>query len=195
MFARTEKRKLSIRGDDYEYTLKRRPYTKHIRLSIGRDGALSVSAPATYPIFLLKIFLGRRFDWIIKNIERLKNNPSILAVKHSELEKSQYKKQTKILVKSRLEYFNQFYYHLLGVKFIYHRISIRNQKSRWGSCSSAKNLNFNYRLCLLSPELADYIIAHELCHTKEMNHSPAFWQLVARLIPDYKFRQKLLKKI
>lgn len=189
MFVRTEKRNLKIRGNDYEYTLKRRPYTRSIRLSIERDGTLSVSIPATYPIFLLKIFLIRRYEWITKNLERLKNNPSILAIKHSRSEQSEYKKQTKILVNERLKYFNQFY------NFSYQRVAIRNQKSRWGSCSSKGNLNFNYRLCLLPASLADYIIVHELCHLKEMNHSKAFWSLVAKELPDYKNRQKVLKKI
>jgi len=75
------------------------------------------------------------------------------------------------------------------------RVAIRNQKSRWGSCSSQKNLNFNYRLCLLPSDIAEYIIVHELCHLQEMNHSVKFWRLVEKTIPDYKFRQKRLKKI
>lgn len=70
--------------------------------------------------------------------------------------------------------------------FKYNRITIRGQKTRWGSCSSNRNLNFNWRLMQAPPEAVDYIIIHELCHLKEMNHSAAFWELVARYCPQYK---------
>ncbi|MDD5749621.1 MAG: SprT family zinc-dependent metalloprotease [Patescibacteria group bacterium] len=189
MTIKTEQRKIKIQGLDYPYTLRRRPYTRTLRLSLAQDGSLTVTVPSLYPIFLLKKFLISRFDWIAKNVEKIKSNPSIFGLRHTELQVRQYKKQTRILVKSRLEYFNQFY------GFSYRRVAIRNQKSRWGSCSTDKNLNFNYRLCLLPPEIADYIIVHELCHTREMNHSPAFWQLVAKTIPDYKIRKANLRKI
>ena len=75
----------------------------------------------------------------------------------------------------------------------YGRITIRNQRSRWGSCSSQGNLNFNCLLMLSPPEVIDYVVAHELCHRKEMNHSPKFWAEVERVMPDYKQRQKWLK--
>ncbi len=93
-----------------------------------------------------------------------------------------------IHIKERLEFFNNFY------GYQYNRISIRNQKSRWGSCSSKKNLNFNYKILFLPPEICDYIVVHELCHLKELNHSRFFWDLVFKTIPDYKeIRKKLLK--
>jgi predicted metal-dependent hydrolase len=80
---------------------------------------------------------------------------------------------------------------LVGVQ--YGRITIRNQKTRWGSCSSKGNLNFNCLLMLAPPEVLDYVIVHELCHRKEMNHSPRFWSEVAKVIPDYKKHEKWLK--
>ena len=72
------------------------------------------------------------------------------------------------IAKNRLEFFNQFY------NFKYNKISIKDTKSRWGSCSSAGNLNFNYRIFLLEPEQMDYVIIHEMCHLQEMNHSKKF---------------------
>ena len=80
-------------------------------------------------------------------------------------------------------------------RFKFNRIAIRDQKTRWGSCSSKKNLNFNYRIVFLTEEVAIYLIVHELCHLEEMNHSPAFWKIVEELCPDYKNLRRELKKI
>lgn len=73
------------------------------------------------------------------------------------------------------------------------RITIRSQKTRWGSCSSKGGLNFNWRLYLAPPEILDYVVVHELCHLVEMNHSKAFWDLVGSILPDYKEREQWLK--
>ena len=92
------------------------------------------------------------------------------------------------LVKNRVEYFNQFY------KFHYNKISIKNQKTRWGSCSKKGNLNFNYKIIFLPKELQDYLIVHELCHLKEFNHSKKFWDLVKLKIPNLNQVSKMLRK-
>ena len=89
------------------------------------------------------------------------------------------KEYARSFVKSRIEHFNGFY----GFKI--NRIAIRNQRSRWGSCSKKSNLNFNYKILFLKPELADYLLVHELCHLGEFNHSKRFWALVEKTIPDY----------
>jgi len=189
MYQKISQQNLNISGQNYHYKLCRKKRVKYLRLAVGHDGALTLTVPIVYPMFLINKFLNSRRDWIIQALVKKKINPSLLAVRHSETQIKEYKKIARGLVEERLNYFNQFY------NFKYHRISIRNQSSRWGSCSSHQNLNFNYRVAILPAELADYIIAHELCHLQEMNHSPRFWQLVAKAIPDYKGRQKKLKKI
>ncbi|MDP3883302.1 MAG: M48 family metallopeptidase [Candidatus Staskawiczbacteria bacterium] len=89
------------------------------------------------------------------------------------------REQARIFVENRLSHFNKHY------NFEINRIAIKNASSRWGSCSSKKNLNFNYKIIYLRPELADYLIVHELCHLGELNHSKRFWALVKETIPDY----------
>ena len=76
----------------------------------------------------------------------------------------------------------------------YGMISIREQKTRWGSCSSKGNLNFNWKLILMPEEILDYVVVHELAHRKEMNHSRAFWAIVEQVLPDYQERRDWLKK-
>ena len=84
------------------------------------------------------------------------------------------------------------YAPLVGVT--YGRITIRNQRSRWGSCSSKGNLNFNCLLMLAPPEVIDSVVVHELCHRKEMNHSDKFYSEVLRVFPDYWNCHKWLKE-
>ncbi len=100
-----------------------------------------------------------------------------------------YKEQARELVRQKIEYWNTFYGFKIG------KIYIKNQKTRWGSCSSRGNMNFNYRIVLLPAHLADYIIVHELCHLGEFNHSKKFWDLVGQTIPDYSFAVDELKRL
>ena len=100
-----------------------------------------------------------------------------------------HKEQAREIVLQRLEHFNQHYNLTFG------RISIRNQRRRWGSCSSKGNLNFNYRIATLPSHLSDYIIVHELCHRGQFNHSQKFWDLVGETLPNYEALQVELKKI
>lgn len=74
----------------------------------------------------------------------------------------------------------------------FNRVAIRNQRRRWGSCTSKGNLNFSYRLVFLPKELCDYVVVHELCHLKELNHGPAFWTEVGKVLPNY---PTLIKKL
>lgn len=107
----------------------------------------------------------------------------------SKTEYTKHKEAARELVLRRLSFFNQFYGYKIG------KIAIRNQKSRWGSCSTKGNLNFNYKLAIIPSHLADYVIVHELCHLGEFNHSQKFWDLVAKTMPDYKKMRDELKHI
>ena len=98
------------------------------------------------------------------------------------------REQARRFVISRVNYFNQFY------NFKINRIAIKNQSTRWGSCSSKGNLNFNYKIMYLRKELADYLIVHELCHLGQLNHSKAFWALVKQQIPNFVEVNKELRR-
>ena len=99
-----------------------------------------------------------------------------------------HKERALWLAENRIGYFNSFY------NFEINRITIKKQKTRWGSCSKKRNLNFNYKIVFLPQRLADYLVVHELCHLGEMNHSRNFWKLVAKTIPDYSKLNKQLKR-
>jgi predicted metal-dependent hydrolase len=79
--------------------------------------------------------------------------------------------------------------------FEFRAVTIRNQKTRWGSCSRRGNLSFNWRILLLDSRAQDYLIVHEICHLAEFNHSPRFWALVARTVPDYAAIRRAMKQI
>lgn len=107
----------------------------------------------------------------------------------SRLHYLRHKEVAREYIHTRIAYWNQHY----GCQL--RKVFIKNHKSRWGSCSSRGNLNFNYRLLFLPPHLVDYVIVHELCHLQEMNHSKKFWELVALAFPNYKALRKELRAI
>lgn len=99
-----------------------------------------------------------------------------------------YRQKASEIIHDRLEHFNTHY------GLAYQKVSFRNQKTRWGSCSPQGNLNFNWRLVLAPIEVLDYVVVHELCHLIHMNHSAQFWSVVAQTLPDHPSRRKWLKE-
>jgi predicted metal-dependent hydrolase len=165
--------------EEIQYTLRRNARSRSVRISIhGRDEII-VSAPRFVSEAFIERFVASRARWIEGKLRELKDLPDHLFIKSNKKDFEKYKAAARGLASSRLAHFNQFY------GFTYKKISIRNQKTRWGSCSRTGTLSFNYKIALLPPKLADYIIVHELCHLGEMNHSKKFWALIARTVPDY----------
>lgn len=131
---------------------------------------------------------GRKVKRLVRRrVRRTRSRHSWTAAEKQHY--ADHKEAARALCHERLAYWNTLY------NLSYNRVSIRNTRSRWGSCSSKRNLNFNYRILFLPPELQDYLIVHELCHLQEMNHAAGFWSLVAQQIPDYKARVRALKTI
>ncbi len=131
----------------------------------------------------LNNLIGRRF--VIRRVRRTRRANR----RGSNAQYLKYKEKARILVENRISEFNKFYNYKIN------RIAIRNQRTRWGSCSKHGNLNFNYKLALIPEKLVDYVIVHEICHLGEFNHSKNFWDLVEKTIPDYKTRREELMKI
>jgi predicted metal-dependent hydrolase len=181
-----KKRKISLGGRDIEYTLKKIRNAKSVRLAIHADGRFVISAPKWYPMYVINKFIEEKSQWIL---DKIKNIDFVEFERRSILEEEKYRRSiglARAVVKSRLEFFNRHY------GFSYNRVSIKNQKTCWGSCSQKGNLNFNYNIINLSEEQRDYVIVHELCHLQELNHSRAFWNLVSKTTPQYrKIREEL----
>ena len=153
---------------------------KTIGLEI-RDGKLIVRAPYRVPQYEINALINRKRAWIVSHLEasrrREEERTSVPPLTREELEE---------LARQALEYIPpkaKEYARQMGVTF--RRITIRNQRTRWGSCSAKGNLNFNCLLMLASREAVDCVIVHELAHLKEMNHSDRFYREVLRVYPDY----------
>ncbi len=164
-----------------DYTLVRSD-RKSISIRIKPDGQVEVRCPRRMSGAAVQTFVDSKRDWILGHLAKL---TPVQRLTDRELEA--LRKQTRALIEQRVSH----YAPMVGVT--YGRIAIRAQHTRWGSCSAKGNLNFNCLLALTPPEVLDYVVVHELCHRKELNHSPRFWQAVEQLLPDYKRSRAWLK--
>ena len=171
------------------HTIRTSTRAKRLSISVRQTGEVALIVPVGSSIRTAEKFLKKKMKWVMKKLDFFKK----MKVRHPELKvlKSQNKKAeveaARVLVKNLIQKHNE------QDRFRYNRISIKNHRSRWGSCSSKRNLNFNAKIALLPSHLAEYIVVHELCHLKEMNHSRRFWQRVEGKYPQYKNARKELK--
>lgn len=112
----------------------------------------------------------------------------------SKKEYEKYKDEARKVVHEKLEIWQKFYLVNFKVELNFNRVAIKNSKTRWGSCSSKKNLNFSYKIVFLNEEEKDYLIIHELCHLQEMNHGPNFWRLVSLACPNFAILRNKLRR-
>lgn len=164
---------------------------KTVEIQVDADARVIVRAPRRVTQAYIAGLLREKEAWILKHIEEMnKRNANAAEDKAEPLTDEELHE----LADKALAYIPErvaFFAEIIGVD--YGRITIRNQRTRWGSCSSKGNLNFNCLLMLTPNEIIDYVVVHELCHRKEMNHSTAFWNEVNKVLPDYKSRVKWLK--
>ena len=168
---------------------------KTMALEINRNLEVLLRVPWMMPEDKALAFLQSRSDWLAEKLlvqkERREEEERLRAAAPEPLTNAEIQN----LAQQALQVLpgrTAFYAGQLGVT--YGRITIRNQKTRWGSCSAKGNLNYNCLLMLTPPEIQDYVVVHELCHRLEMNHSARFWNHVAGILPDYRERRAWLKK-
>lgn len=180
---------INLKNQKIDYQIKTSNRIKYMRLSIYQDGSFIITRPRGVSENIIEKFIIQKSNWIIDKIKNFSQNKPKISKIESRKIYLQYKEPARRMIENKITKLNKFY------NFKYNRISIRNQKTRWGSCSRRGNLSFSYKILFLSEYLAEYIIVHELCHLKEFNHSYKFWNLISKIIPNYLEIRKELKKI
>ncbi|MCM1159537.1 MAG: M48 family metallopeptidase [Bacteroidales bacterium] len=160
---------------------------KTLAITVTSKGELLVKVPSAMREKEIGRFLAQKRYWIYKQAKRA------LQDAQDRTDRSDEEIRTlKIQARQVLTQRTDKYKALLGVD--YQKIRIGDQKTRWGSCSSKGTISYNWHLILMPERIMDYVIVHELCHLREMNHSKRFWQLVEEILPDYASRRKWLKE-
>lgn len=179
---------LRIQDKEIKYKIRKSKKARRISIVIRPEGWVELVVPKLVPVAMGKQFLQSKRRWIADKISQVENNPGMLAWdKPGNFQK--YKPLALSVARRKIKYYNGYY------GFNVNGIFVRNQKTRWGSCSLSGNLSFNYKIVFLPERIADYLIVHELCHLGQMNHSKKFWLLVEKMLPDYKELRKSLKRL
>lgn len=182
-----------------EYEIREHTRAKYVRITLYPDGRIVLTKPKRVSQARIARFVEGKREWIaatqakiVRRVARARKlGPAIdiPKLRRGTTAHREAIEAARTLVHARLPELNAAY------GFRYGRISIRDQKTRWGSCSAKGNLNFNYKIAFLPPDLADYLLVHELCHLRKMNHAPQFWALVEKRIPEYRTLRARLKAV
>ena len=161
-----------------EYELVQNPRAKHIKISVGMGGRVTVTKPKRVSMRMVQSFLTEHETWIEEKVDAfLKahgNNKNLLADDKEHFLK--HKEEALKLCERKVKYWNR------TNNFKYKGIKVKRLRTQWGSCSSEGNLSFNYKILFLPERMRNSIIVHELCHLNEMNHSKKFWELVEKTL-------------
>ena len=173
------KKQIAIHNKKIVYTIRKSRRARRLRLAVYCDGTIVVTTPFDLKETIAEKFIKEKSKWLLDKILFFKHNRGQFITKSNRRDYLKYKGKAYDFAVDRVNYFNKIY------KFKFNQINIKNQKTRWGSCSRKGNLTFNYKIVLLPKVLSDYIIVHELCHLGEFNHSKRFWNLLKRTVPNY----------
>jgi predicted metal-dependent hydrolase len=205
--------------------LCKRRNSKNISIRVNKSGIVKVTLPYYIPYIAAKNFINKNIDWIEKkltlfNLQKntyyyLGENIRLIKKNQTDIKGFNYNfYDNNLIVETDNHYYSEedLFFEWLKARanayipnkvdefsrkygFNYNKVTIKNLTSRWGSCSNKKNLSFNLKLMYFKHEVIDYVVVHELCHLKEMNHSKKFWELVEEIIPNHKEYRKTLNKL
>lgn len=173
-------------------------YNVEVRRSKRKSAAIKITADMQIVVFVplyvsdneIERMVISKSKWIDEHMLKVQSTID----ERSKLEKITFE-QVKELADQAVEYIpKRVKYYAEKENFVYNKITIKNLVSRWGSCSTKGNLNFNCLLMLTPDYVIDYIVVHELCHLREMNHSEKFWAEVEKIMPDYQRAELWLKQ-
>ena len=207
---------------DFPYIIKNSSRAKGLRIVINSRGEVVLTKPKFVPNFIAKQFLLSKQKWVLDSLDKIsqksiskdqifyrgklyqldfKQGKSKIIIKHPKIfiyspEKNIGLRQLTYFLKKQAEIkiLDSLVKNSQRMQLEYRQVRFRDQKTRWGSCSSQKNLNFNWRLIMSPPEVLDYVVIHELAHLKHHDHSKAFWQLVENFDPDYREHRRWLNR-
>lgn len=165
-----------------------------VALEVSRDGAVKLRLPYRYPEKMALEFLERKKSWLFRAVEEVsrrnerEREAQAACPVITPAEEQAYRSRAKVILTQKADYFAK----KMGVT--YEKLTVKDQKTRWGSCSAKGNLNFNWHIILAPEPVTDYVVIHELAHRIHMNHSAAFYQTIAAVMPDYRRQERWLKE-
>lgn len=216
---------IEINGNSYKYEMRKYESARNIKIKINKEGIIKVSLPNYVSYLAARKIVANNQKWILKKINDLQyqkkyyylgNNIDLIKKEYSNNKNLKYtlKKDKLIILKNADDVIsdNELFLKWLKLQaeeyipkrveklaklhnFEYSKLQLKNLNTRWGSCSMKKILSLNVKLMYFNRKVIDYVIIHELCHLKEMNHSAKFWKLVQNIIPEYEIYRRELSKI
>ena len=179
------RKSIQLHNQEVSYTLRKSERARRLRITVNQGSGVVVTLPQRTSMFTAEKFLLQKAVWILRSIEYFKRSTPTLCTygRYDDNKNKAYE-----FAVQKIKQFNEVYGYRIR------RVSIKNQKAIWGSCSGKGNINLNYKILFLPERMAEYIVVHELCHVKELNHSAKFWDLVAKTFPDHRAIRKQLRK-
>lgn len=168
------------------YEIRTSAQAKRVRIAVPSATRCVVTVPRRCLISRAVGCVEANVAWIAAAQEKIRTRVTPQGDREEYL---RMRERARAIATERLRYFNAHY------GFCYRSVSIRNARTRWGSCSKSGTISFSYKIAILPPELVDYLVVHELCHCEEMNHSERFWRLVEAALPDYKRLRLTLRRL
>ncbi len=168
------------------YEVRKSARARYMRLSVHADGAVVVTVPRIFRGGNIDHFVAMHDAWIQRALARVRGK-RVIRIARADIARLKREAHT-LTERLSAEYAARY-------GLTHAAISVRAQKSRWGSCSKKGNLSFNYKIAALPRHLAEYVVVHEVCHLSAFDHSKRFWDLVAREVPDHKARRKELRAL